>query len=294
MDTTNHRNKLRLAWLTACIVWSAAGPAAARDASASDHPRFPAAVRSDRSLEYEAGVPAGAASATDPDRARVLRFGEQLYAVHCASCHGVNLQGSSGVPSLAHDGGAAVDFYVRTGRMPGAIVSGQAAQSAAHFDEQQIDAIDTYVGARAQSSVPIPAVHLTGTLAHGRSLFEENCQACHGAAAQGAIVGDGWLAVPLADATPVEIGEAVRIGPGMMPRFSRAQLSLDDIDALATYIRFLTHAPQNYGGTTADDLGPPVEGLIGAVLGVGTLFFVIFFTGTKADGSRLHVRRKDD
>jgi ubiquinol-cytochrome c reductase cytochrome c subunit len=192
------------------------------------------------------------------------------------------------VESLALTGGAPVDFFVSTGRMPDAIKTLQAMHVDPHFTQGQIAAVDAYVTSRAQVVTPIPNVVLSaGLLQHGRVLFEANCEACHGVAGQGASVGGGWVAVPLYQATSKEIGEAIRIGPGMMPRFTPAQLSDRDIDSVATYVHYLTATAPSFGGFTMDYAGPAAEGLVGGLLGVGTLFWVIYFTGTKADGTRL-------
>ncbi|GAC1566941.1 MAG: cytochrome c [Vulcanimicrobiaceae bacterium] len=246
------------------------------------------------------------AGAAPRDRARLARDGAVLYATHCTSCHGADLAGTRGGPSLLHAGGAAVDFYMTTGRMPLALrassdepdhsplgpteASGvQVAHAPPLFDARQTRALEAFVDARAREAVPIPEVALDGTLLQrGRRLFEENCQACHGAAAQGATAGEQWTALPLDQATPTQIGEAIRVGPGVMPRFTTAQLSTRDIDALATYVRVLADRPQTYGGATLQYLGPVSEGAVSAIFGVGFLFWVIYFTGTRSDGRRVN------
>lgn len=251
------------------------------------HPRLPSQPDRSGSLMYEQGAPA--AQPSTQIGAGSITQGRALYATHCITCHGTDLRGTPGVPSLAHSGGAAVDFFVGTGRMPDALTTRQAMHTQAHFTQVQIAALDAYVSSRATSIVPIPHVRPDeALLQRGRSLFEDDCQACHGAAAQGATVGTGWIAPPLDRASPTQIGEAIRIGPGLMPRFSQQQLNARDVDALATYVRYLANDAPAYGGWTLDNLGPAAEGLIGAILGVGVLFWVIFFTGTKADGTRLH------
>lgn len=240
------------------------------------------------------------------DRTSLAREGAVLYGVHCSTCHGTDLAGGPGAPSLLQAGGAAVDFYMTTGRMPIALRSahngparsplGASVASGAQdyhipplFDAHQTLAIDAYVDARAHAITPIPHVILDRSqLTRGRRLFENNCQACHGAGAQGATAGTQWVALPLDKATPTQIGEAIRVGPGVMPRFTTAALSASDVDAVATYVRALVDEPQTYGGTTLGYLGPVAEGAIGAIVGVGFLFWVIYFTGTRADGRRLN------
>lgn len=219
----------------------------------------------------------------------LLHEGSVLYGVHCSTCHAVDLGGTKSGPTLLGTGGAGIDFYLTTGRMPLAVPKTQAFHMAPHFDTAQVAALDAYVDSRATRTIPIPSVVLDETsLAAGRSLFENNCQACHGAGAQGATVGYQWTALPLREATPTQIGEAIRYGPGVMPRFTPQQLSAADIDAVATYVRYLVTQPGTYGGTVMDYLGPTAEGFVGAVLGVGMLFWVVFYTGTKANGRRLN------
>lgn len=258
--------------------------------SLGTHPRIPSIPKSNWDLLYEQGAPTG--DSLGLDRAKALAEGRTLYETHCASCHGTDLNGTKRVPSLQSSGGAGVDFYLVTGRMPNVNDSVQAIHTEPHFNPRQIGAIDAYVSSRAKRTTAIPNVTLDPKqLQRGRQLFEYNCEACHGAAAEGATAGTSWIALPLYRATPTEVGEAIRIGPGVMPRFTAAQLSDNDIDAVATYVHYLTVNPGTYGGVTMDYLGPAAEGLVGGILGVGALFWVIFFTGTKADGTRLHERR---
>ncbi len=270
---------------------SAKGIGDAHPATLDRHPLVPSERATSADTIFDQGVPPGDRSVSRAATSGDLREGRELYDTHCVTCHGANLQGSSGVPSLQNAGGAATDFYLITGRMPGAARATQAVHMAPHFTRQQIDALDAYITSRAKRAISIPTVTVNAALLqHGRSLYEEHCQACHGAGAEGATAGYGWIALPLYRSTPTEVAEAIRIGPGVMPRFNASQLSARDVDAIATYVHALSVEPQRYGGLTMDYLGPTAEGLIGGILGVGALFWVIFFTGTKADGTRLHER----
>ncbi len=254
---------------------------------------------------YGSGVPKTQTTSVPFDAALLTTEGGALYGLHCATCHGVDLRGTPGVPALMTAGGAAVDFYLTTGRMPLAnksadhalrppsdriIAAGtQAFHAPALLNADQTAAINAYVSQHGTGTTPIPHVQLDATkLSAGRKIFETNCEACHGAGAQGATAGYQWTALSLQRSTPAQIGEAVRIGPGVMPRFTPAQLSDDDIDAVATYVRYLFTENQNYGGTVMWYLGPIAEGAVGAFIGVGFLFWVVYFTGTKADGRRVH------
>ncbi len=289
----------------ACVLLAVVSTAA--DADDATHWLTPSRHKTNSSLLFESGIPASDESSAPHDHASLMREGRTLYDIHCSSCHGiVDMGGSKGVPSLQYAGGAAVDFYVSTGRMPLADVAAvhgtplnpyahafaagtQNYHSAPLFDARQIAAIVTYVTARAKTAIAIPDVRLDpAKLQRGRLLFEDNCQACHGAGAQGATAGYQWTALPLNRATPTQIGEAIRIGPGVMPRFPKAVLSDADVDAIATYVDYLTVNAQTYGGTVMDYLGPISEGAVSALIGVGFLFWVIYFTGTKTDGRRFN------
>jgi ubiquinol-cytochrome c reductase cytochrome c subunit len=298
------RRKVR-AFVLAVLAAISACPIAVGAADPT-HPLTPSQHVDDANTFFSSGIPARGELAPRTNRARLLADGAVLYGVHCSTCHGANLAGMPGAPSLLEAGGAAVDFYMTTGRMPLALraandgsdssplgaasASGvQAYHVPALFDASQTAAVDAYVDARARRTTPIPIVRLDpAKLQRGRLLFEENCQACHGAAAQGATAGGQWVALPLKLANPRQIGEAIRVGPGVMPRFTPNQLPDGDLDAIATYVRYLATERQTYGGAVMEYLGPISEGAVSAIVGVGFLFWVIYFTGTKADGRRLN------
>lgn len=248
------------------------------------HPALPS-HRLPPAASYSAsGVPPSTSSGTGHDPAALIRAGGVLYEQHCLSCHGADFRGAKGIPSLEHAGGAAVDFYMTTGRMPAPVTDIQNLHQDVHFTVEQIAAIDAFVDAHVTTVWPVPAVHaVPSALPRGRQIYEENCQACHGSAAQGATVGYGWLAPALDRATPVQIGEAIRFGPGMMPRFGTRLLSADDVNAVATYVTALREQPQSYGGWDEDNLGVVAEGFIGGVLGIGAIVWVAYMIGTKTD-----------
>ncbi len=303
------RRCVRVAVLRAIGIGSTVGlffSASVARAEDATHWLTPSQRAVDKGTLFEAGIPSSDESPAPASRAQLVREGKVLYGVHCSTCHGANLRGGQGAPSLLQAGGAAVDFYMTTGRMPLALraqsdgpdrsplgaasaTGAQAYHVAPLFDARQTAAIDAYVGERADGRTPIPSVRLIpAKLQRGRRIFENNCEACHGAAAQGATAGEQWVALPLDKANLTQIGEAIRIGPGVMPRFTPAELPEGDIDAVATYVRYLAENPQTYGGAVMEYLGPVSEGAVSAIVGVGFLFWVIYFTGTKADGRRLN------
>ena len=201
---------------------------------------------------------AGAPSGPTAGGAQLDR-GAELYAIQCASCHGDGGTGVTGRgPDLRHEGAAAVDFVLRTGRMPLADPNMQARRGPVRYDDADIEALVAYVSSLGNGP-GIPDVDATrGDLAAGGELFRLNCAACHVASGAGAPIGGGRRAPDLMEATAVEIGEALVVGPGAMPKF--ASLTDHDVDGIARYIGELqqerTTSVWSLGGA-----GPVAEGL---------------------------------
>jgi ubiquinol-cytochrome c reductase cytochrome c subunit len=86
---------------------------------------------------------------------------------------------------------------------------------------------------------------------------------------------------PLNGVTTREIAEAVRIGPYVMPEFSKKDISDSELDDLIAYVHYAQN-PRDEGGWAIDHLGPFPEGMI--IWAVG----LIVLTGAcVAIGSRL-------
>ena len=214
---------------------------------------------------------AAAAFAVTP---AAVRRGGELYAVHCISCHGAKLQGTVNGPPLVRAGAASIDFQLSTGRMPVDVPGTEPMRGPPSFPREQIDAIVAYVVTHGGDGPPIPAVHPNGNLTRGRVIFEENCQACHGATGTGAVAGFGWLAPSVLQSTPLQTAEAVRVGPGIMPKFSEGVLPPADLDALVAYADALHH-PDDRGGYSLASAGPVGEGLVGWIVGLGCVVVVM-------------------
>jgi ubiquinol-cytochrome c reductase cytochrome c subunit len=208
--------------------------------------------------------------------------GFNLFSTSCASCHGTQAEGIPGKgPSLAGAGPAGVDFMLSTGRMPIADPDATPVRATPRFSRAEIDAIIDYVTSIRPGGPPIPSIDVSaGDLATGNELFQGNCAACHGAAAQGGSVGGGQVAPALDVATPTQIAEALRVGPGVMPRFGPEQLPDEDVESLARYLVFL-RSSGNEGGTDLGRVGPVSEGFVAWVVGLGILIVAIRFAGTK-------------
>ena len=216
---------------------------------------MPAVLRLALAAALAAALP-GVAAAQAP-----AELGHQLYAEHCAECHGSRGggQGDRG-PSLVGVGELAADFYLRTGYMPLEKAGDQPTRNPNFFDDHEIDALIAYV-ASLGPGLPIPDPHPeNGDPSEGLALFREHCAGCHQIVAQGGYV-TGAIPPPLGRSTPVQIAEAVRIGPFVMPRFSEKRISDSELDSLIAYVQY-AKSPNDAGGWSIGHVGPVPEGMV--------------------------------
>jgi quinol---cytochrome-c reductase cytochrome c subunit len=187
--------------------------------------------------------------------------GDHLYGKYCLACHGGGGKGVAGkAPSLVGVGALAADFYLRTGYMPLQHVGLQPRRSRVLFSERQIRALVAYVASLGKGPpVPQPQPE-RGNVSAGLRLFTNHCAGCHQVVAEGGYV-TGAVAPPLGDATPTQIAEAVRIGPYVMPRFSRRAISEPELDSIIRYVEYAKH-PDDRGGWAIGHLGPVPEGMV--------------------------------
>jgi ubiquinol-cytochrome c reductase cytochrome c subunit len=209
--------------------------------------------------------------------------GRELYQTACASCHGPDPAGPSyypRVPSLKDTGGAAaVNWVLRTGRMPWKDNKGPAIERGEpRFNDEDIRALVVYIG-KAVGDAQIPDVDpARGDLQRGRILYGQACSACHGMNGAGAALGGENIAVSLQDVHPQDVAEAIKIGPGQMPvgggladyEFGTAA-SQQQVDDIAAYVESLRTTPYNEGGAPIGGKGPVPEGFVAWVIGLGLL-----------------------
>jgi ubiquinol-cytochrome c reductase cytochrome c subunit len=237
-------------------------------------------------------LPFGIVDADAPPSTPLRVLGYQLYAGNCAICHGANgsgfvrepLESVSGAevgrgPSLRGVGELAPDFYLRTGRMPLGRLGEQPQRGPVLLNEKQIRALVAYVGSLGHGP-PIPQPRPErGKVNVGLQLFTDHCAGCHQVVAQGGYL-TGAEAPPLQDATPTQVAEAVRIGPYVMPRFSKNAISDAQLDSIIAYVQY-AKSPEDPGGWNLGHVGPIPEGLVAWLIAAAALVAVCLLLGRR-------------
>ncbi len=216
--------------------------------------------------------------------------GAQLFGTHCALCHGeggrgVFRDGPQAGPSLIGVGAASVDFMLRTGRMPTDSALRRLERGPARFEDRDRRALVAFVESLAPGEGPdIPDVDgwEDADLSRGLELFTANCAACHGPTAQGIAVGQRDVSSPLDVASPLEIAQAVRSGPGVMPRFLDDTLDQDELLAVTAWVVDLRDR-DSPGGWSFGRSGPVAEGFLAFVVGMGLLAIVMNRLGESSE-----------
>ena len=200
-----------------------------------------------------------------------ITAGEKLFGANCATCHGLNAEGTSDGPSLIGAGAASVNFQVGTGRMPLAFQGPQGMVKPAQFNEEQTLQLAAYVASLAPGPDLPDARYLAGDgdIANGATLFRINCAMCHNVAGAGGALTEGKFAPELMTVEPVHIYEAMITGPQNMPVFSDANLTPQDKADIITAIRWQTEVTGTIGGNSLGSLGPVSEGLFIWIFGIG-------------------------
>ena len=219
------------------------------------------------------------------DRSTAIEEGKQIFLKGCASCHGINAEGSAIAPSLLGVGAASVDFQVGTGRMPMADMSTQAVRKKPVFNEMETAALAAYVASLAPGpAIPTDTLlnyERDGSTAEGGQLFRNNCAMCHNFAGQGGALTQGKYAPTLMGIEPKHIYESLITGPQSMPVFSDKTITPAEKLSLIKWLKSVENEP-NLGGATMGRTGPVTEGLLSWVLGLGLQIAVAVWLTTKA------------
>ena len=211
--------------------------------------------------------------------AAAAQSGSGLYAENCLRCHGPGGSGTPRGPRLRGVGAISADLYLRTGYMPLRSPGDQPTRRRSPFNPQQIDALVAYVASLGKGD-PVPRPHPErGSLPVGLRLFTEHCAGCHQVLGEGGYV-TGARVPPLEHATATQIAEAVRVGPYLMPRFPKTQITDRELDSLIAYVEWAKH-PDDRGGWAIGHIGPVPEGLVAWLLAGTALVAVCVVIGKR-------------
>jgi ubiquinol-cytochrome c reductase cytochrome c subunit len=226
-----------------------------------------------------------------PSSAALVAQGRTLYANGCSSCHGIALQGTPGVaPALRGVGPGPVDFYLSTGRMPLEQPREQPQRSTPLYSHSQILALIAYVSSFGGPAAP-SANPAAGDLALGLRQFTLHCAGCHQIVARGGLT-LGAVVPNLQAATPLQVAEAVRMGPYLMPHFDAKQIDQHQLDSIARYVLWTRH-PDNAGGWAIYNIGPIPEGMVAWFLGLAALVIVARLIGERLGENAQHQTEED-
>lgn len=232
-----------------------------------------------------AGLSGTAATAeVDLKSQGTIDAGEKLFAANCATCHGLNAQGTEEGPSLIGTGAAATHFQVGTGRMPLAFQGPQGMVKPAQFSEEQTLQLAAYVASLGPGPSIPDSRYLDGegNVAAGGELFRINCAMCHNVAGAGGALTEGKFAPSLEGVEAVHIYEAMITGPQNMPVFNDANISSEQKRDVISYLKYMENTV-SVGGFKLGSLGPVAEGLFIWVFGLGSLIALTVWVTAKSN-----------
>jgi ubiquinol-cytochrome c reductase cytochrome c subunit len=226
----------------------------------------------------------GSSAEASTDTANAVAEGEKLFAANCASCHGLDAQGTDGVaPSLVGVGAAAVDFQVGTGRMPMQQSGPQVQEKRPQFNDEEISQLAAFV-ASLGAGPAIPTAEMVdpalGSPAVGMEIFRTNCAMCHGSIGGGGALTQGKFAPNLWSTSNTHIYEAMLVGPQSMPVFNDANITPENKRNIIAYLDFQQDGSP--GGLKLGSIGPVAEGFWGWLVGLGLIIASTIYVGARA------------
>ena len=175
-------------------------------------------------------------------------------------------------------GAAAADFQLRTGRMPLAVIGKQAVRKPpAYWQRRDRGARRLRRLARARARPSPWSTWPSADAVNGGDLFRANCAACHNAAGVGGALSYGHHAPSLLEATPTEVVEAMRTGPGQMPVFGPDTFTDEQATDIAAYVTGNLQHPDNRGGLALGSTGPVPEGFVAWTVGFVVIGAAVFW-----------------
>jgi len=222
-------------------------------------------------------------SPTDADE---LAAGRTLFVENCSSCHGISAEGGVRAPPLLGVGGATVDLWLSSGWMPLAEPAAEPERKPAKFDRAQVLEIVRYVTSLAPTTPGNPGIPFGLEISHadvaeGFSLFALNCAPCHTITGAGDALADGIQAPSLHGVTKTMVWEAIRTGPGNMPRFGPGTISPGQVVDIVGYVVENIQQPVSPGGFSLGGVGPVAEGFVGLFVGVGLTLLAALWVGDR-------------
>jgi ubiquinol-cytochrome c reductase cytochrome c subunit len=227
-------------------------------------------------------------SQDSPAAANQLAGGRTLFVENCSTCHGIDASGGDRAPPLLGVGGATVDLWLSSGWMPLAEPTAEPERKPAKFDRAQVLEIVRYVTSLAPALPGDPGVPSGLDISHANvaerfSMFALNCAPCHTITGAGDALAGGIQAPPLHGVTKTMVWEAIRTGPGNMPRFGPGTISPAQVVDIVGYVVKDIQRPVSPGGLSLGGVGPVAEGFVGLFVGVGLCLLAALWVGDRAE-----------
>ena len=188
------------------------------------------------------------AGATEPQRAQAAGDAEarsRLFLVGCASCHGQNGEAHRAGPRLAGWAPPPPTSSCRRDACRTRRPTGSPSRKRSPYTRRR-STTSSRTSRRSGPVRPSPMHNPPGDLQEGGELYLDNCAACHSAAGNGGAERRAWRA-DAHGATPVEVAEAIRTGPGNMPVFGPGTFTPQQVNSIVRYVEYLAQ-PQDPGG----------------------------------------------